>query len=109
MGGGPGETWRLNDIWFEGNTTTVEPRGQRALDALAATLVSNRGILQVEVEVYVADGPDPQGLADRRAHAVVDELIARKVEPARLQASGRTERPANPNRPVVVLILKRAP
>ena len=98
----------LDPISFTGEAE-LAPSSHRALDAIAETLDGNPSIKRVEVLVHVADGDEAarQQIADRRAQAVVDYLVGRKVAAARLTARGVTTPAADPKHTVELNILER--
>lgn len=98
----------LDPISFTGEAE-LAPSSHRALDAIAETLDGNPSIKRVEVQVHVTDGDEAarQQIADRRAQAVVDYLVGRKVAPARLRARGVTTPAVDPTHTVELNILER--
>lgn len=102
----------LDSIRFVGTTANMTVASSRMLDAVARTLDSNPSITKLEVIAYGNDArtnPLGQiGLGERRATAIVDALILRGVDPARLVSSGALH-PAHANDPVpIFLILRRS-
>lgn len=102
----------LDPITFTGEVE-LPPSSQKTLDAMAATLKGNDELELVEVGVSVTEGDEAgrQALADRRAQAVVDYLIGKQVEAARLTPAGYTGWPGEPSskEQVRFLVLKRRP
>jgi outer membrane protein OmpA-like peptidoglycan-associated protein len=102
----------LEPIRFVGTTATITVASTRMLDAIARSLDGNPSIKKLEVIAYGNDArisPLAQiGLGDRRAKAIVNELILRGVEPTRLVSTGALH-PERSNDPVpIFLILKRS-
>ncbi len=101
----------LDPIRFLPGSPALERTSIPMLDAVAHTLTGNPSIKRVAVQAFGADALASlqDRLADARAQRIVDELIARGVEPARLVADGSALPPAGqPNAPIF-LILERAP
>jgi outer membrane protein OmpA-like peptidoglycan-associated protein len=102
----------LDSIRFVGTTANLTVASSRMLDAVARTLDGNPSITKLEVIAYGSDArtnPLAQiGLGERRAKVIVNALILRGVDPARLVSSGALH-PARANDPVpIFLILKRS-
>jgi len=102
----------LDPIRFVGTTANVTLASGRMLDAIAHSLQGNPSITKLEVIAYGNDAPiNPLGqigLGERRAKAIVNELIRRGVEPGRLISSGALH-PEHSSDPVpVFLIVKRS-
>ena len=102
----------LDSIRFVGTTANMTVASLRMVDAVARTLDGNPSITKLEVVAYGSDArtnPLGQiGLGERRAKAIVNALILRGVDPARLVSSGALH-PARANDPVpIFLILKRS-
>ncbi|MEO8844024.1 MAG: OmpA family protein [Kofleriaceae bacterium] len=102
----------LDSIRFVGTTATMTVASSRMLDAVARTLDGNPSITKLEVIAYGRDARTNAlgqiALGERRAKAIVDALVLRGVDPARLVSSGALH-PARANDPVpIFLILKRA-
>jgi ABC-type glycerol-3-phosphate transport system substrate-binding protein len=101
----------LDPITFTGEGE-LTPGSYKTLDAIAATLVGNPGILLVEVQVYVLEGDEAtrQELADRRARVVVDYLVGKQVAASRLVPQGYVTPPEDePRSGVRFFVVKRAP
>jgi outer membrane protein OmpA-like peptidoglycan-associated protein len=101
----------LDSIHFVGTTAQMTPSASRMLDAVAATLDGNPSIKKIEVIAFGNDLRRPigdqLGLGERRAKAIVDELVRRGVAPTRLQWSTSIH-PSNPADPhPEFLIIKR--
>jgi outer membrane protein OmpA-like peptidoglycan-associated protein len=81
------------------------------LDAVANTLTNNASIKRVVVRAFAADAdPSVQAqLAQGRAQLIVDELIARGIDAARLTAEGVAQPPAGQPSSPLFLIVERAP
>jgi outer membrane protein OmpA-like peptidoglycan-associated protein len=102
----------LDSIRFVRTTANLTVASSKTLDAVARTLDGNPSIRKLEVIGYGSDArtnPVGQvGLGERRARVIVNALISRGVDPARLVSSGALH-PAHANDPVpVFLILKRS-
>jgi ABC-type glycerol-3-phosphate transport system substrate-binding protein len=102
----------LDPITFTGEVE-LPPSSQKTLDAMAATLNGNPSLELVEVGVSVTTGDEAarQALADRRAQAVVDYLVGKQVEAARLAPAGYTGWPGEPSssEEVRFLVIRRGP
>ena len=101
----------LDSIHFVGTTAQLTPGASKMLDAVAATMDGNPSIKKIEVIAFGNDLAKPigdqLGLGERRARAIVDELVRRGVAPTRLQSSGSIH-PSNPADPhPEFLIIKR--
>ncbi len=85
-----GQTVRLNNIFFEFDRAELTPDSRAELDRLVAFLRS-RPEIRIEVSGHTDNvGADDYNLrlSQQRAQAVVDFLIAARIEPARLSAKG---------------------
>jgi len=85
----------LDTITFVGNTAQLAPASDKILDAIARTMAGNPSILLMQVRGH-SDWQEPDRavraeLAIQRAEAVVDELVARGVARARLEAYGASD------------------
>jgi len=111
----------LDVVYFEYNKAVIQSRSYPILDAVAAALTGNPGILLVEVQGHTDERGDDAynlDLSDRRAKAVEQYLVDKGVDAKRLTAHGYGEtQPLDPrsneaawakNRRVAFLILKRA-
>lgn len=100
----------LDPITFEGEVE-LPASSRKTLDAMAETLNGNPDLKLVEIGVFVTEGDEAgrQALADRRARVVVDYLIGKQVEPARLVPAGYTKRSGTKpsSEQVHFLVLKR--
>jgi outer membrane protein OmpA-like peptidoglycan-associated protein len=98
----------LDNIEFIGDTIQLDPRSMRMIDAVAQTFIGNPSIKRVEVMVNVVPGAlgveRARWLATQRATVVVDAIVSRGVDPARLSASGTIDRPRDET---AFLILER--
>ena len=94
----------LPDVWFAGSTAAFTPDGERALDAVAHTLEIDDNIRVLEVRAFGGD-VSAWTLGDQRAHAIVDALVHRHVDPRRLVPRGFAQGPSGP----VLTILDRQP
>jgi outer membrane protein OmpA-like peptidoglycan-associated protein len=98
----------LRPIHFADQSVALDADSTKLLDAIASTLVGNPEILLVAVHAYGGGAP-PEGrqqLADQRATAMVQYLVAHGVEAQRLQAAGSPEPPVA-NSEAAFEILKR--
>lgn len=85
------EVLSTRPITFASGTASVDPAGVAVLDAVAPLVVGDPGLV-VTVIGHTDDVGDPQRnleLSRRRATAVVEQLVARGVDPAVLTAVGR--------------------
>jgi hypothetical protein len=97
-------------IRFVGTSPEIAPSSTRMLDAIAATLNGNPSIRVMAVRAFGVDATrDQLVLGERRARAVVFELVRRGVAQARLRAQGavRPDRGTDPGPELI--ILERAP
>ena len=105
-------------ITFVGNTAVIAPTSVNMIDAIARTLRGNPSIVLLQVRGH-SDWEEPDRvrraeLSIERAGNVVGELIARGVDPARLEPYGASDsEPISQTDPVVnrridLLILQRA-
>lgn len=80
----------LDQIAFLGPTSELDPVSYPMLDAVVATLDGNPSIRVMEVVVSGNDAPVrwQQELGDRRARMIVDYMIHRGADRARLRARG---------------------
>jgi outer membrane protein OmpA-like peptidoglycan-associated protein len=110
----------LEKIHFEFDSAVIREESHPILDVLAETLRSSPGIVRLEVQGHTDErGSDAYNLdlSQRRADAVVDYLVGKKVARSRLIARGYGERePQDPasnerawyrNRRVEFIILDR--
>ncbi len=83
---------RINDvIYFDTNKTTIQERSFELVDEIAKVVNENPQILRIRIEGHTDDvGGDMQNfkLSQGRAKAVLDYLVSRGVDPARLQSAG---------------------
>jgi outer membrane protein OmpA-like peptidoglycan-associated protein len=94
----------LPDHWWVGATATLAPDAERALDLIAHTLEADDNIRVMEVRAFGGD-VSAWALGDARAHAIVDGLVRRHVDPKRLVPRGFAEGPPAPT----LTILDREP
>ena len=112
----------LDLVTFEPDREVIAATSFPALDAVAATLLGDPGILLVEVQSHTDERGDAGvnlRLTDARAAAVVTYLVGKGVERTRLVPQGygatqpldahHTEMAWAKNRRVAFLILKRTP
>lgn len=85
----------LDQIAFIGPSSQIDPVSYPMLDAIVATLDGNPSIRVMEVVVSGNDAPRrwQQELGDRRAKMIVDYLIHRGADRARLRARGVSKAP----------------
>jgi outer membrane protein OmpA-like peptidoglycan-associated protein len=84
----------LQDILFDTNEATLKPNASATLDKVAAFL-NNYERRQLEIKGYTdstgSDGYN-QELSERRAQSVEEALVARGVDPGRINTRGYGER-----------------
>jgi OmpA-OmpF porin, OOP family len=110
----------LDSVYFETAKAVIKTESYAILDAVAATMEGNPGILLIEIQGHTDErGNDAYNLdlSDRRAHAVEKYLVDKGVEAKRLTAQGygetqpkvkeSNEAAWSQNRRVAFLILKR--
>jgi len=108
----------LSDIAFAKGSAVIATASNPILDATAATLRGNPEIALIEIGGHAsADEPEPWGLSSQRAESVRTQLVARGVDPSRLEVTpygathpidlGSNAAAALKNRRVEFLILKR--
>jgi len=80
----------LDQIAFIGPSSRIDPVSYPMLDAIVATLDGNPSIRVMEVVVSGNDAPArwQQELGDRRAQMIMEHLIHRGADRARLRARG---------------------
>lgn len=85
----------LDQIAFIGSSSQLDPISYPMLDAIVATLDGNPSIRVMEVVVSGNDAPKrwQQELGDRRARMIVDYMIHRGADRARLRARGVPKAP----------------
>lgn len=89
----------VHGIRFDFDSAVVRPESAPVLDALRAGLAGAKGSVRVEGHTS-SEGDDAynRALSERRAQAVVDELVRRGIPRATIAASGAGEgRPIAPN------------
>ncbi|MBA3404864.1 MAG: OmpA family protein [Gemmatimonadaceae bacterium] len=112
----------LDPVTFERGKVSFTPTSRPALDAIASTLHGNPSILLVEVQSHTDERGDDEAnlrLTQARAKIVVNYLIAKGIDPARLdpQGYGETQPIDNghneaawaKNTRIELVIIKRAP
>jgi outer membrane protein OmpA-like peptidoglycan-associated protein/tetratricopeptide (TPR) repeat protein len=80
----------LKNIFFETNRFELNPTSQTELDKLV-TLLQENPTIKIEIGGHtdnVGKAADNLALSDHRAKAVVDYLLAKKIDPARLSSTG---------------------
>jgi outer membrane protein OmpA-like peptidoglycan-associated protein len=99
----------LDPIRFEGLSAKITITSIPFLDSLASTFHGNPNIRLVEVIAYGSDGLDEfqQTIAEHRAQSIVDALVKRGVEPARLRAHGIAKPTGGASNLPVFVILER--
>jgi outer membrane protein OmpA-like peptidoglycan-associated protein len=111
----------LDKIYFETDKTDIKPISFPLLDAIAATIKGNPQLQLLEIQGHADErGSDQHNLelTDGRAHAVMNALVERGVNPGTLRAKGygetkpictqHNENCWSQNRRVEFIILKRA-
>jgi outer membrane protein OmpA-like peptidoglycan-associated protein len=102
---GAGEIEILGDLSFGARGATLRRRSRSTLDQLARVLLAHPEIRALRVEVR-AGGRRALELSQARAGSVVDDLVARGVDPTRLAAVGLG---ADAGPPVALVIVEVAP
>ncbi len=96
-----GEVVIREQVQFDFNSTTVRPEAALILDEIAANILANPRIAQVQIQGHADDIGSVEvnfKLSRERAAAVREALIARGVAPERLVAEGYgATRPLAPN------------
>jgi outer membrane protein OmpA-like peptidoglycan-associated protein len=80
----------LKNVFFETNRFELNPTSQTELDKLV-TLLQENPTIKIEIGGHtdnVGKAADNLALSDHRAKAVVDYLLAKKIDPARLSSTG---------------------
>lgn len=95
----------LDQIGFIGISSMIDPISYPMLDAVALTLDGNPSIRAMEISASGADGPAQwrKLLGDERARALIDYLVHKGVDRARLRARGTAAVPVRTS----FLILQR--
>ena len=95
----------LDQIAFVGVSSVIDPISLPMLDALALTLDGNPSIRGIEIVASGGDGPAQWRLllGDERARVVMDYLVHKGVDRARLRARGTATVPVRTS----FLILER--
>ena len=85
-----GATTTLNNIFFETNSWQLKMESQSQLDQMAQFMHLNQGVVMEVVGHTDAVGTAQYNdeLSLRRAEAVVEELLKRKIEPDRIKSRG---------------------
>jgi len=85
----------LDQIAFVGTSAMIDPISYPMLDAVVATLDGNPSIRVMEVIASGRDAPDRfrQMLGDRRARMIMEYLISKGADRARLRARGEATAP----------------
>lgn len=95
-----GKHVRLDNIVFDFDKSTLKPESEKELNSVL-DLLTDYPFLRIEIQAHTDDQGDDaynQRLSDARAKAVVDWLIAKKVDAPRLVAKGYGEtKPLVPN------------
>lgn len=85
-----GKPMPLKHVRWADKSTTLDPIARTELDALAERLLVNRDLV-VEIAVHSdarGKAQDEQRLTQKRAEAIVDHLVSRRVPRERLTAKG---------------------
>jgi outer membrane protein OmpA-like peptidoglycan-associated protein len=111
----------LDKIYFETDKAIIKPESFPILDAIAATLQGNPQIEQVEIQGHADERGSPEHnmeLTQARAESVMQYLVNKGIDPARLTAKGygatmpidpgHDEEAWSKNRRVEFVILKRS-
>jgi len=87
-------------VYFTTAKAVIQPRSFGLLDDVAGVLLDNPQLTKIRIEGHTDSrgGADyNRKLSDRRAHAVMEYMIAKGVEPGRLEAIGYGEdKPVDP-------------
>ena len=90
----------FNNIQFDFDKATIKSESHEILNDIVITMLNNPEV-SLEISGHtcsIGDADYNQGLSERRAKAVVDYLIAKKIEKKRLQYKGFGEsKPLNDN------------
>lgn len=87
------EKTELKGVWFAFDSSAITPESARVLDDVAQTL-KRYPDMRVELAGHtcnIGTRQYNQGLSERRAHAVLDYLIGKGVDPQQLTAKGYGE------------------
>jgi outer membrane protein OmpA-like peptidoglycan-associated protein len=96
----------FDDLTFSPGSAAPNPEASRTLDALGATLKAYPSAA-VRIEGFASQGRRPapnRALAESRARAVRDNLVAQGVAPERIHTTGRGRHAAMARRTAVVLL-----
>src|SRR5690606_13331894 len=83
----------FDDVLFDFDRATLRPEADAILEPLLAMLQADPA-MSIDIEGHtdwIGSDAYNQGLSQRRAQAVVDWLVARGVDRARISAVGRGE------------------
>lgn len=85
----------LDQIAFVGTSAMIDPVSYPMLDAVVATLDGNPSIRVMEVIASGRDAPDGwrQVLGDRRARMIMEYMVSKGADRARLRARGDATAP----------------
>jgi outer membrane protein OmpA-like peptidoglycan-associated protein len=85
----------LDQIAFVGSSALIDPTSYPMLDAVVATLDGNPSIRVMEVIASGRDAPDGwrQVLGDRRARMMMEYMISKGADRARLRSRGEAAAP----------------
>ncbi|WP_298732396.1 OmpA family protein [uncultured Chitinophaga sp.] len=90
----------LENVYYDFNVATLKPESYPALDELADMLIRHPEI-KIELSAHTdSKGPDKfnQRLSEARARSVVEYLVSKGIDPARLQSKGYgASQPIAPN------------
>lgn len=99
----------LDPIEFLPASASLDPRSTPILDAVARTLIGNPSIELVEVQAFAVDALAQfrARIAAERAQIIVDQLVARGVDRARLTPAGYATLPSGTRGEPLLVVVRR--
>jgi outer membrane protein OmpA-like peptidoglycan-associated protein len=97
------------EMHFVGATAKVAPRSEHFLDNVAHILAAFESISLVEIQAYGSGAPPGRRieLANRRARTVIEALVQRGIDRARLRPSASAHKPPRLAGDIGLLIVQR--